>query len=446
MGTMSSLVERLKLATLAGRTFGGKRNLYEVFGYTPNLGYQNFVAKYARQDIAQRVVNAPAAATWRGDPIVDGGPEFNRRWRQLVAKHDAYQMLERVDKLAGIGYYATLYIGFDDNNASTPEKPVQNAQDILFMQPYGEGNSEILEIDDNPTSPNFGYPLLYQLDVTDPQSLRNTHGHSTKSIVVHASRVLHVAENVLTDNIYGTPRLEHVYNLLDDLLKVVGGSAETFWLVANRGIQADVDKEMELSTDDAKALQDELEEYQHELRRFIRTRGVDLKPLTSQTSDGRGPFEMIMALLSGATGIPQRILMGSEAGQLASEQDRANWADRIAERQRDFAWPHILKPFIYKLVASGLLPQPDADDEDAPLTIEWPEAFIMSPLERAQEMAQKARAATNFSKSLGGVPIATVEESRQIMGLSSIPEEGTLEPEVEPEVEPPMPPQMPPTE
>lgn len=423
MGAMSSLVERLKLATLAGRTFGGRRNLYSVFGYTPNLQYSNFIAKYARQDIAKRIVNAPAAATWRGDPAVDGGPDFNKKWRQLVARHDIYQELEKVDKLAGVGYFACLFVGFDDSNAGNPKEPVRNARDILYMQPYAEGNVEILKVEDDPSSPNFGRPLLYQLDVTDPKSLRNTHAHATRSIVVHASRVLHVAEDALTDHIYGSPRLEHVYNLLDDLLKVVGGSAETFWLVANRGIQANVDKEMELSPSDAAALQDELDEYQHELRRFIRTRGVELKPLESNPSDGKGSFEMIMALLSGATGIPQRILMGSEAGQLASEQDRANWADRIAERQRDFAWPQMLKPFIKLLVASGVLPTPQADDEDSDLTVEWPEAFIMSPLERSQEMAQKARTAANFAKSLNGTPIVTQAEAREVLGLPRAPED-----------------------
>ena len=62
----------------------------------------------------------------------------------------------------------------------------------------------------------------------------------TKSVLpigtglVHASRVIHVAEDILDDEVYGIPRLEPLYNYLDDLLKVVGGSAEMFWLDAKR--------------------------------------------------------------------------------------------------------------------------------------------------------------------------------------------------------------------
>ena len=51
---------------------------------------------------------------------------------------------------------------------------------------------------------------------------------------VHASRVLHVAEDCLDDDVYGIPRLKPVFDRLDDLLKVVGGSAEFFLRGASR--------------------------------------------------------------------------------------------------------------------------------------------------------------------------------------------------------------------
>ncbi len=121
---------------------------------------------------------------------------------------------------------------------------------------------------------------------------------------------------------------------------------------------------------------------------------------------------MLMGLLSGATGIPRRILLGSEAGQLASEQDRANWAERIEERRTSFAEPVILLPFIRKMQDAEVLPQTDD------IEIEWPNAFHMSPLEENQAMAQKARAAVNLSKQNDrGTPVTTVEESREIIGL-----------------------------
>src|SRR5690606_33041328 len=129
------------------------------------------------------------------------------------------------------------------------------------------------------------------------------------SFLVHASRVVHIAENCLENNVFGSPRIERVYNLLDDLLKVVGGSAETYWLTGNRGIHIDIDKDMEMDPTDEKNLTDEVEEYQHQQRRFIRTRGGKVTNLGTDVADPTGVFNVLIAMLSGATGIPKRILI-----------------------------------------------------------------------------------------------------------------------------------------
>lgn len=121
---------------------------------------------------------------------------------------------------------------------------------------------------------------------------------------------------------------------------------------------------------------------------------------------------MIMALVSGTTGIPRRILVGSEAGQLASEQDRANWAERIQERRALFANPSILDPTVMLLQTVGLVPEGDFEWD-------WPSAFIQNPLEEGQTMAQTARAIGNISRQTGGstpMQLISREEGRKILG------------------------------
>jgi len=180
-------------------------------------------------------------------------------------------------------------------------------------------------------------------------------------------------------------------------------------------MQVDVDKEMELLEADAQALEEEIEEYIHNLRRVIRTKGVTVNSLGSDVADPRGTFSVLTSLLSGATGIPQRILFGSEAGQLASEQDRANWAARIEERRVLFAEPMILNPFVKMMVAATVLPAPTS------LVWKWPDAFKMSPLERAQAAAQKARTLANTAKALEATdPVITKEEARSMIGLDEV--------------------------
>jgi hypothetical protein len=208
--------------------------------------------------------------------------------------------------------------------------------------------------------------------------------------------------------------LGQCYNTLDDLLKVTGGSAELYWLTSNRGLHVDIDKEMELDPADEQALSDEIDEYQHQLRRVLRTRGVKVDALGSEVADPRGVFETLLAELAATTSIPQRILIGSEAGQLASEQDRANWADYIERRRKIFAEPYVLKPVLRTLEALQYFPKETADKT----VWEWPEAFHTSPLEESQIYAAWARAVVNLARrNQFGAPLISDEEARVKMSL-----------------------------
>ena len=67
----------------------------------------------------------------------------------------------------------------------------------------------------------------------------------------------------------------------------------------------------------------------------------------------------------------------------------------------------------------------------------WPDAFIQSPLEKSQTMAQTARAVTNISRQTGNqqpMQLITEEEAREILGFKGpLPEEGRIAP-IEPQI------------
>lgn len=419
----SAIISRMQFSQFLGSQFGGKRDLYGVFGYPKVLTIQDLFAKYERQDVASRIVSMPAGATWNNPPTVEASnPDFSGRWEALIKKHKLWNVMLRADKLSSMGRFSVLFLGFDGGKAlDVPVTPSNNRR-LLYIKPLSEASVTVEEFDKDPTSERYGLPLFYKIELAKQltSTIEGAGASSIGSKKVHYTRIVHIAQDPLEDTVYGIPILERVYNLLEDLLKVAGGTAEGYWLNGRRGMQADIDKEMELDAEDAEALSDMLDEYQHDLRRIIKTRGVDLKDLGATVSDPRGTFEVVTALISGATGIPQRILVGSEAGQLASEQDRANWADRIDERRKEFAMPIMLEPLIERLVAVGLLPDPGEYE------IKWPDAFRLSPLERAQTMAQQARAINNLIKQYDGkhLPVTTVKESREIVGYEGdLPED-----------------------
>ena len=432
----------MNISTRAGLLFDTARDLYKVYGYKRKLVYQDFFQKYQRQDIAARIVDAPVQATWRREPKVfdDDGPDgpWAKEWEALVRKHKLYFNLERADRLAGLGQFSVLLLGYPGQLESSPPP----SRKLMFLQPFSQENVDIKKFEQDITNPRYGKPQTYEVTLTDLTQLQTdsttVRTGTTDKKKVNWSRILHIAESSLEDEVYGLPKLMKVFNLLDDMLKIAGGSAETFWLTANRGMQFDVDKEMTLDEDDEAALSDEIEEYIHNLRRYIRTRGVKMQSLGSEVANPEGVFAVLIALIAGATGIPVRILLGSERGELASEQDRSNWANRIEERQKHYATPMILEPLIDRLVEFKTLSEPKGD-----IQVVWPDAFAPSPLERAQTMAQKARAATNLAKALENPasPI-TREDAREIMGLkeglnaSEMPDQDVDTPEEDAEGQP----------
>src|SRR5690606_28540406 len=85
-------------------------------------------------------------------------------------------------------------------------------------------------------------------------------------------------------------------------------------------------------------------------------------------------------------------------------------------------------PFIQKLMAAGILNEQEYE-------YHWPEAFRVSPLERAQTMAAQARAVGNLSRQTGNktpMQITSREEARRIIGLEGdLPESEMLPTDLE---------------
>lgn len=411
--SLGAMLSRASLAAKAGIRFGTLRNYYTTFGYKTVLTYDDFLVKYQRQDIVSRIIDAPPGATWSNPPEFSD-KTLNDAWTKLNTEHQLWHKLQRADRLARLGQYSLLLFGFDNSSLSSPLNA--SPAELIYVRPIGMNSVDSITLENDSTSPIFGKPSSYKLKRVE-DALRSSITPTSTSITslpiaANAAHVVHVVENALDDEIFGIPIIERCFNLLDDLLKVTGGTAETFWAVSNRGMQADIDKDMSLTPEDEDALADEIDEYIHGISRVMHTRGVTMKNLGSDTPKPKEVFDMLMSLLSGTTGIPKRILIGSEAGQLASEQDRANWAERVDERNTLYAEPHILRPAVSLLQKAGVLP-------DVEYTIKWPSAFKLSPIEEGALLTSKGRAINNLAKQTGkgAMQITSVEEARNIVGL-----------------------------
>jgi phage-related protein (TIGR01555 family) len=439
----SVLMQRDKIAARLGKSFNSHRKMYEVLGYKKKLDFNDYLAVYERQDIAARIVDAPPATTWKNRPEVkeddngDTETAFEKAWKELVPPVEidkngkekvniydrlkVFHYLERIDKLSGVGRFGILLIGV--RGGTSLDQPVEDGslkspKDILYLSPFMEGSVEITEWENDPSNERFGKPNMYRIDMSS--DIASTDFKLNK-VSVHYSRVLHIAENLMEDEIFGEPRLKKVYNRLQDLEKVAGGGAEMFWQGAYGGLHATTRDGYQLSpgTIEAENIKTQIEEYIHGLRRAVTTNGMEINRIGVELKDPKNIFDILISLISGAKRIPKRILIGSERGELASIQDEDNWFGYIKERQTNYADPMILRSFIDWCIRKGALPVPKNG-----YTIKWPPLYEMSDKDKSEIGLNKARTIKEYAPPGASDIIVPVGEFREkILGLDAEPDE-----------------------
>lgn len=419
-------VARLTMArVLQGQTaYQGNRNYYEVLGYPTSIEISDYVLRYERQDIAARIVDLPALDSWKEPPKVSEADEsetpFVREFEALNNRLKVWNALTRADRLSGIGHFGILLIGFKDAgelSAPVDAKSIQGQKGILYLRPLSEAFVTVGDMNEDTKSPRFGQPENYRVTLDDNRAEQ----------IIHWSRVIHLAENKLDSEVFGVPRLRAAFNLLDDKMKAVGGIAEAAWINMRPGTA--VSPEEDFTWDDTDAARQEwlkeVERYLHDPARMLRLRGMKAQQIgTSEVIDPAGLHGVIIADMAAATGIPQRVLIGSAGGELsAAKEDTRQWAATIANRQKNYVEQEILRPFIDRLVSMGALPAPGggpgaynvgALQPDG--SYAWPSIIELSEEEKAAATMNQAAAAKNLADPAGNIPLSD-DEKRQLLRL-----------------------------
>lgn len=406
---MSDIINRLRFAGKAGLSFQGKRDMYSALGYDTDLTVQKMRARYRRGGIVKRIVNAHPQATWRGgaevvevdDPEVT--TDFEAAWQDLNDRLHFWAELQRTDTLAGQGRYACLLLGCP-GEMNTPAKKGE----LAYIHPYGEDEMKVLTVESDAKNERFGQPAMYQLT-------RETRGVEGRGITrdIHWTRVLHITHDPLDDRIYGNPVLEAIWNYMDDLDKCVGGGSEAFWRRVHMGYFFSVDPAAKIDDADLLQMKEQAETFAHDLRRTMAMKGTEVTALGSDVASFEPQVNSILSLIAGTTGIPQRILIGSERGELASGQDKENWDTRIDDRRNDFAEPFVIRPLIQRLVELEVLPEVEE------YTIIWPTVEDETELDRARIADIQA----GLNKKNGGIIILDKEIRNTTLGLDPLTDE-----------------------
>ena len=407
--TLSQLnFERESMAAYLGKSYGGRRKLYDTLGYPKTIQFNDYMGRYRRQDIAKACINIPVKACWRKPPIImEGGSDqspFEKESNALLVRLRRY--FSRVDRLAGIGTYGVLFFGVDDSSKTDTEVKFAKGRNLTYLIACSEDSASIVGWNEDNGSPRMGLPEMYEISTRT--------GNSKQTLRVHWSRVIHVPEEPLESDVFGTPQLEAIYNRLQDIEAVSGGSAEMFWRGAAQGMAFILDKDAKPSDDEKKKFKDQIDSFYHDMERALRLKGMTVQQLAPQIADPRGQIEILTDLVCAERRIPKRIMFGSEQGQLASGQDEENWAARVLERQLDHCEPIILRQSIDRFIDIGVLPKPSTGS----YTVKWQSISGENRLQSAQIALSKSQAIAAYTRSVGADRLVPIEVYLgEILGL-----------------------------
>lgn len=404
---LTEAVSRASITAYLGKSYDGKRKLYEALGYKLNPVYQDFFGHYRRTPMARAIIDRPVRACWRKRPALvepeDQATDFGKAWKELVKERHVFSYFSRADRLASIGSYSVILLGLDDGG--TLEQPVEKATKLLYLSTLSEQNAKISTYCMDRQNPRFGLPETYNCTFQI--------GTGQQSEIVHWTRIIHIAEDLLESDVEGQSRIEPILNRLEDLERIVGGSAEMYWRGAFPGYNFNIAADASVGTQDASDLNTEIEAYIHNLQRYVKTQGMDVKALTQQVADPRPAVEAIVDQIAAATAQPKRILLGSERGELASSQDSESWNAHIEERRQEHCETRIIRPFVCRLYDLGVIPEPSEYE------IRWPELAIQGASDKATVGKLKTDSLVAYANSNGAEGIVPPEiYLREVLGFS----------------------------
>lgn len=338
-----TLLLRDRVANALGVSHGGKRDVYEIYGYPQTTDFRLLYRYSRREGIANRIVFGLPKSCWRDGfnvytddtletPVLED--EINQLKKKMI------QAVIRADALNRVGRFSALFVGVPD--MSDPREPIGkvrgDAIKSIYFRPFAYDGIEVFEYDMDTSSPRFGLPLLYQLQVRG-------RGDENKNrvlipIIAHYSRVVHICEDKYDSEIEGIPALESVFNNILNIEKITGGSAEAYFRNARGKTSFEVDPEFGaglIDNPDAKQkFDDSAKAFTNNWQDQIISLGAKV---TTHNTPHASPLDTVKVNLweiSSQTGMRIRILTGEGAGAMAGSEDKLAYNVLVDDRQDSF--------------------------------------------------------------------------------------------------------------
>ena len=234
--------------------------------------------------------------------------------------------------------------------------------------------------------------------------------------------MLHLADNRGSSEIFGAPRMRACLNNLLDLRKLYGGSAEMYWRGAFPGLSIETQPQLGAEVEIDKAgVRAQMTSYMNGLQRFLALQGMTAKSLAPQVVDPTAQVDVHITSICILMGVPKRLFMGSERGELASGQDSTTWNERLDYRRANYLTPKVIVPFVNRLIMVGVLPRPVG------FSVSWPDLESLTEQEKATVAQSKVTSLSTYVSSGLDVLMPPMEFLTRIMSYSEEEAKAILE-------------------
>jgi hypothetical protein len=393
-----------------------RRNIFDECGFpeTHQISAETYREFYDRDSVASRIVDILPDECWKSTPSifenedVDITTPFEEAWNELGKSlrseesfyqdeegNPVFEYLHRLDRVSGIGTFGVLLIGLNDGKELHEEADMSGnvEAEIIYLRAFDESNAEIVTYETDRENARYGHPVEYNLTFNDPKDQTQDAtavGLENINLKVHWTRVIHVADNLVNSEIFGQPRMLPVFNNLFTLRKLYGGSGEMYWRGAFPGLSFETHPQLGPDATLPDNANDVVEKYMTGLQRYLMFTGMSVKSLAPQVVDPTPQIKCQIEAVCIKYGIPIRIFVGSERGELASSQDAVAWNDRLRSRQSSHITPRIIVPFVDRLILLGVLPRPSG------YSVTWPDLDALSEAEEADVALKRTEALAKY--------------------------------------------------
>jgi hypothetical protein len=395
---------------------------WDDYGYKNELEFEDHYQMYRRFGIAKAGIKMPVNFTWKTFPKIMEGEEGDgdvrnnsTPWETLIKSifksTKLMRKLKRVDEFQRVGHYGAFVVQIRGNQSEAVwDKPLLKirANQIVKFIPLYEVQLSPTAWDNNEQSERYGQPNMYQFQESNLND-STTQDNRVRSVQVHHSRVIIFAEGADDESIYGVPANEAGFNDLITMEKIIGAGGEGFWKsAAMKTVYTNTNKDAPLpGQEEIDEFNDAIKDFVEGLDKSLMTGGLDPKVLTAAMADPKEPFTIALQSYCAGIEVAAKLLIGSQEGKLASEEDARFTMSAMQSRREDFC-TIMVQSCVDWMTAHGIINKIE-------YYVEWDDLLAPSDKDKLELGQTLSKILIEMHKQFGETP-TDISEVATIMG------------------------------